>query len=127
MATLSCASNRGPVLDFVQRHLTHALRDRVRYRYVQPMVWQEGGGYRIESPCCSRNVDPQGGLIDIAWLLPADSDAAQALLPQLSEADGWVLCARDHRAHAWLPRHTSRHLNPLLELLCVDSDRVFWP
>lgn len=131
VSTLPCtsANTRGPVLDFVQRRLTQALRERVRYRYVQPMVWHEGEGkgYRIESPCCSRNVDPQGGLIDIAWLLPADSEAARTLLPQLTDEDGWLLCARDHQTHTWVPRHTSPHLNPLLDLLCVDSDRVFWP
>ena len=46
------------VLGFVRPFIKRALRDRVRYRYVQPLVLQDGEGLRIQAPCCSRNVDP---------------------------------------------------------------------
>jgi hypothetical protein len=56
------------VVDFTQRRIERALRERARYRYVSPRVLRDADGFRIESPCCSRNVDPGGGVIDIARL-----------------------------------------------------------
>ncbi len=103
----------GQVLDFMALRLERALRQRVRYRYVQPNVLHEGESFRIESPCCSRNVDPQGGVIDIALLAPG--------------GQGWRLFSRDHIAHAWILRHEDEQLDALLDLLCVDSERQFWP
>lgn len=102
-----------PVLDLIQRRLERALRGRARYRYVRPRVLREGQAYRVESRCCSRNVDPQGGVIDIALLTPA-------------EHAGWQLHARDHAAGAWVAQH-SGSLDELLELLCVDAQRRYWP
>ena len=60
----------GQVHDLLQHRLERALRERVRYRYVTPNVLREGTSYRIQSPCCSRTVDPSGGVIDIALLVP---------------------------------------------------------
>lgn len=102
------------VRDFIQHRLERALRQRLRYRYVRPRVLREGESYRIESPCCSRNVDPGGGMIDIALLVPG---AAQR----------WCLCARDHANSTWVPRFQDQPLAQLLDLLCVDSERQFWP
>lgn len=102
------------IVDFTQRQIERALRERARYRYVRPRVLRERDGYRIESPCCSRNVDPQGGLIDIARLV-------------LDASGSWHLQARDHAAHRWVERHESADLARLLELLRVDAARVFWP
>lgn len=102
------------VLDFMQHRLEHALRQRVRYRYVQPRVLRVGDGYRVESPCCSRNVDSQGGVIDIALLTPV-------------QPRGWQLHARDHANGTWMPQHESEQLDELLDLLCVDAQRLFWP
>src|SRR5665647_817969 len=50
--------NGGHARDFMLHRLERALRERVRYRYVQPRVLREGESFRIQSPCCSRNVDP---------------------------------------------------------------------
>lgn len=108
------AAGGGRVLDFMQRRLERALRQRVRYRYVRPRVLREGDGFRVESPCCSRNVDPDGGVIDIALLTP--------LAPR-----GWRLHSRDHAAGAWVPHEDSEALDELLDLLCLDAQRLFWP
>lgn len=107
----ACAD--GPVPDLIQRRLERALRRRARYRYVQPRVLREGDAYRVESRCCSRNVDPQGGVIDIALLTP-------------TERPGWQLHARDHAAGTWV-RQQSGSLDELLEVLCVDAQRRYWP
>jgi len=108
------AAPDGQVLDFMQRYLEHALRQRQRYRYVQPRVWRQGDALRIEAPCCSRNVDPAGGVIDIALLAPLTGG-------------GWALHARDHAADNWLLQQESAQLCELLDLLCVDTQRRFWP
>lgn len=91
-----------------------ALARRARYRYVQPSVLPEGAGWKIASPNCSRNIDPNGGEIDIAWFQPL--------------ADGrWLLHARDHAAGAWRASCCTPTLAAALELVCVDEDRVYWP
>lgn len=100
----------GFMLPFIER----ALKDRVRYRYVQPVVRQEGESFRIQAPCCSRNVDPEGGVIDIALLCSA--------------ADGsWSLQARDHTAGIWVPQADGLSLGEALDTVCVDAERTFWP
>lgn len=104
----------GPVSDFMIYRLERALRERVRYRYVEPLVLREGESFRIQSPCCSRNVDPSGGLIDIALLTPG--------------ADGgWSLSARDHAKSVWRTCLQGKPLDTVLDALCVDSERQFWP
>lgn len=102
------------VRDLIQARVVRALRQRTRYRYVRPRVLREGPGYRVESPCCSRNVDPAGGTIDIALLLP---DAAQR----------WCLLARDHAQGRWTPKLEHVPLDVALDTLCADAERVFWP
>lgn len=104
----------GQVHDLMQRRLERALRQRVRYRYVQPSVLREGDSFRIQSPCCSRNVDPTGGLIDIALLVPHESGR-------------WCLCSRDHTQATWVAQFQDQPLNLLMDLLCVDTERQFWP
>ena len=104
----------GPVADFTQHRIERALRERARYRYVCPRVERTPDGYRIESPCCSRNVDPAGGVIDIAWLA--------------QDAGGlWRLHARDHALRRWVEQCASADLGALLDVLCADAARVFWP
>ncbi len=112
-ATVSAAAN-AQVFDLLQRRLQHALRERVRYRYVRPKVLLEDGCYRIQSPCCSRRVDPAGGLIDIALLVPHADQR-------------WSLCWRDHATQTWATRSQNETLSAVLDLLCVDADRQFWP
>lgn len=107
-AVLSCQ-----VHDLLQHRLEKALRRRLRYRYVRPNVLAEGAGYRIQSPCCSRKVDPSGGLIDIARLTHVDQC--------------WHLSARDHTTHTWIDRFQHESFDTVLNLLCTDSEREFWP
>ena len=104
---------RCQIHDLLQHRLERALRERVRYRYVRPNVLAEGTSYRIQSPCCSRTVDPSGGLIDIALLT--------------LEGKCWHLSARDHHTHTWVERFQHESLDTVLNLLCIDSEREFWP
>jgi hypothetical protein len=113
MPALSVAPTSAQVLDLVVRRVERALKERVRYRYVKPLVLREGESYRIQSPCCSRKVDPNGGLIDIALLVP-------------HEGSHWCLCSRDHTNSTWEPRHQDASLDVLLDLLCLDSEHQFW-
>jgi len=101
------------VLDLDRLRIERALRHRVRYRYVHPQVVRVVDGWRIASPCCSRNVDAQGGVIDIAWL---------RLAPPI-----WHLYARDHARQMWIEQECSAHLYELLDTICLDPQRVFWP
>ncbi len=88
-----------------------ALQERVRYRYVQPVVVPAACGWKIVSPCCSRNVDPHGGIIDVAWLEPGW--AAGACTPRPPPA-------------ALGPHSEAAELAPLLDRFCGQR-RVFWP
>jgi hypothetical protein len=38
-----------------------------------PRVLREGLGWKVVSPNCSRNIDREGGEIDIAWLVPTQT------------------------------------------------------
>jgi hypothetical protein len=100
----------GFMLPFIER----ALKDRVRYRYVQPTVLQEGTSFRIEAPCCSRNVDPDGGVIPVARLTPAPDGS-------------WSLQLHDHAAGQWRPYAEPMSLGEALDTVCVDAERKFWP
>lgn len=104
------------VHDMDKVRIERALRQRVRYRYVQPQI--ERGtrgeeGWIITSPCCSRNIDPTGGVIDIARIEPVEG--------------AWALYFKDHVHDRWVLHDESRHLQPLLDEICVDPMRVFWP
>ena len=98
-----------------RKRIERALDQRERYRYVTPHVIQddEEYGYRIESPCCSRNVEPDGGIIDIALL--------KYLKPH------WVLYYKDHAYSTWVLHSAVDTLSSALEILLPDEDRVFWP
>lgn len=102
------------VVGFMQPYIERALKDRVRYRYVQPTVLTEGEGFRIEAPCCSRNVDREGGVIPIALLTPYPDGS-------------WSLHARDHAAGTWVTQAQGLSLVEALDTLCVDAERRFWP
>jgi hypothetical protein len=108
------ASSPAVVSTLMLYRLERALRERVRYRYVRPRVLQEGEAFRIQSPNCSRNVDPAGGVIDIALLVPHGTNS-------------WRLSARDHAAGEWVPRLQHATLDDVLDALCIDHDRQFWP
>lgn len=103
------------VADLTLRRVERALRERTRYRYVRPRVLRDETGWCIESPCCSRNVDPGGGVIAIARLMPR------------GPVPVWQLFARDHRAGSWILHTESEQLDELLDMICIDRERVFWP
>ena len=101
-----------------QHRIERALRERVRYRYVKPEVLSEqvgvGEAYRVQSPNCSRNIDPKGGVIDIALLVSHGTNV-------------WCLCARNHAVGAWEPALQGAALDDALDALCLDPARRFWP
>ena len=103
-----------PVVNFTQPFIERALKERVRYRYVQPSVLRDGEGFRIEAPCCSRNVNAEGGVIDIARLTPAPDGS-------------WALQARDHAAGQWIAYANGMSLGEALDTVCIDAERKFWP
>lgn len=118
------------VCDLIAWRVLRALAERVRYRYVQPRVWREGDGFRIESPCCSRNIQHDGGVIDIAWLLPPGVPHTT----ETGDAEGWPAAAnlwrlysRNHGQACWQLQEQADKLDDLLDVLCLDSQRVFWP
>ena len=100
--------------DFDRKRIERALKARKRYRYVSPSVAPVTGGYRVESPCCSRNIDPDGGVIDVALLLhdPANRH--------------WWLFCKDHGIGAWRLHSIHERIAAALDLLGEDPDRAFW-
>jgi hypothetical protein len=100
--------------DLDQKRIERALRARRRYRYVLPKVLAVDRGYRIESPCCSRNIDADGGIIDVA------------LFQYDAEQEVWQIYRKDHRSGAWELHSTLLRLLEVLELLNTDPERKFW-
>lgn len=96
------------------KRIARLLEKRSRYRYVSPRVEARDDGYRIVSPCCSRNVDSQGGEIDIARL---EYDEANRM---------WRLYSKDHARDEWLYYDSGRELDAVLMSLLADPYRVFW-
>jgi hypothetical protein len=101
--------------EFDCKRIERSLSKRVRYRYVSPNVIPdvEEKGYRIESPCCSRNIEPSGGIIDIALV--------KYFAPH------WLLYRKDHEYSTWVLHSVVDTLNEALEILLPDEERVFWP
>ena len=103
----------GQVVTLDRLRIERGIGRRGRYRYVVPRVEREGLGWKVVSPNCSRNVDPLGGEIDIAWLVPT--------------SDGrWLLHARDHAQGCWQLRGAGLTLADALARLCEDPAREFW-
>jgi hypothetical protein len=100
--------------EFDRKRIERTLKTRQRYRYVTPRVAETEGGYRIESPCCSRNIDRSGGVIDVALLL---HDAEQAR---------WQLFRKDHASRVWVLDGDYDLLVQLLTRLSADPERIFW-
>ncbi|MCJ2185678.1 DUF3024 domain-containing protein [Novosphingobium beihaiensis] len=94
--------------------VTRSLEQRERYKYVTPTVLSVADGYLVRSPCCSRNVDPEGGEIDVALLTWDDG---------LRE---WSLSRRDHAAQCWIEDGRFARLGELLMRLNADPARQFW-
>ncbi|MGC3962846.1 MAG: hypothetical protein QM803_05800 [Rhodocyclaceae bacterium] len=98
---------------FIRRRVLHALSRRHRYLYVQPQVSLHRGGWLVTCPCCSRNVNPQGGVIDIALLM--------------RDTKSWLLFAKQHPDGRWQLKYVDEDLDAVLDMLCHDPLRVFWP
>lgn len=100
--------------EFDYKRIIRALEQRRRYRYVTPTVLATANGYRIQSPCCSRNIDPDGGVVDIALLL-------------FDKGKGnWRLLRKDHLAGVWEFDSEFFRLTELLRHLNEDAGRRFW-
>lgn len=113
MGDAGLAGGRHPN-DVDRKRIERALEARARYRYVSPEVRADAGGYRIESPCCSRNIDEAGGVIDIARLEYAD------------DAQRWRLYRKDHGRGEWTLAGEFAVLAALLQVLNRDPERIFW-
>lgn len=100
--------------DLDRKRIERAMKERKRYRYVTPVVVPVEGGYRIESACCSRNIDPEGGVVDIALILFAPADAP------------WQLFRRNHDVKEWELHSTYERIFDLLNELNTDDGRQFW-
>jgi hypothetical protein len=94
-------------------HILFGIAQRRRYKYVQPRVEREGLGWKIVSPNCSRNIDPSGGEIDIAWFVPANEGA-------------WLLYARCHAHACWVLKASGLALAAALATVCEDTRREYW-
>lgn len=100
--------------DLDYKRIERALQSRRRYRYVTPILLRTANGYRVQSPCCSRNIDPDGGVIDIALLL-------------FDEKKGnWRLLRKDHTLGVWELDSEYVRLAELLSYLNEDAERRFW-
>jgi hypothetical protein len=97
-----------------RKRIERALEQRMRYRYVTPSVHEARDGYRITSPCCSRRIRSDGGVIDIAWLQYIDS------------ARSWGLFRKDHERSCWELRSQFASLMAALDELIRDPEHVYW-
>ncbi|MDD2876983.1 MAG: hypothetical protein PHT60_05245 [Acidiphilium sp.] len=114
-STVTEATERLPHPNDVDRkRIERALEARMRYRYVAPRVLAVAGGYRIESPCCSRNIDTEGGVIDVA------------LIAYQTDTKTWCLYQKNHAQDSWTFENSYCRLNEALEQLNTDPERKFW-
>jgi hypothetical protein len=100
--------------DLDYKRIERSLQSRRRYRYVAPLLLKTASGYRIQSPCCSRNIDPDGGIIDVAMLLFDDGGRC------------WRLLRKNHALGEWELDSEYARLAELLSYLNEDPDRRFW-
>lgn len=100
--------------DVDRKRIERALQERKRYRYVVPNVVPATDGYRITSPCCSRNIDSDGGIIDIAFV------------QYVQLGNRWRLYRMDHTAAQWVLCVEVASLRELLQELNDDTQRIFW-
>lgn len=96
------------------RRIERMLQKRARYLYVVPRVEMTASGYLIQSPCCSRNIDAEGGMVDIALL---EYDAGLGV---------WKLFRKDHTEGGWEFFMLERSLQVLMDCINRDTARLFW-
>lgn len=97
-----------------RKRIECALGSRRRYRYVSPGVRPVKGGYLVESPCCSREIDKDGRVIEVALI---HHDAVCGL---------WKLFWKDHARGIWQFHSVHQRLSAAIDELNADLDRVFW-
>ncbi|MGY3238015.1 hypothetical protein ACVWZ4_001327 [Bradyrhizobium sp. USDA 4472] len=97
-----------------RKRIERGLCERKRYLYVSPSVRLVRGGYLIESPCCSRNIDKDGALVDVALIL---YDAVSGI---------WKLFRKNHAVGIWEIYSLYDRLTPAIEELSADPERLFW-
>lgn len=100
--------------EFDRMRMERAIARRRRYRYVSPSVHVIGDGYVVRSPCCSRTVDPQGGVVDVA------------MIRYRSSPQPWLLYRKDHDSQEWSLHAAYERLVELLGYLNADPARRFW-
>ena len=100
--------------EFDRKRIERSLEKRKRYRYVAPTEHMVTDGYRIDSPCCSRNVDPEGGVVDVA------------LLQYMEGPQPWRLYRKQHHSGQWHLHGLYERLVELLDQLNADPQRLFW-
>jgi hypothetical protein len=98
---------------FERKQVELAIKKRKRYRYVRPAVRTVPEGILIESPCCSRRIDPSGGIVDIA------------LMQHLPSGE-WRLYSKDHSSATWKLHSSHARLADVLGPVTDDPERVFW-
>jgi DUF3024 family protein len=100
--------------DLDRKRIERALKSRKRYRYVLPIVAPATDGYHVKSPCCSRNIDKEGGIVDVALLC---HDQANGM---------WKLLWKDHGKGVWELHSVHQRLTAALDELNTDPERIFW-
>ena len=85
-----------------RRRIERAIGNRKRYRYVSPSVHSIDEGYCVKSPCCSRNIDPDGGVVDIA------------IVQYGQGAPPWWLFRKEHSTGKWQLHAKFERLGELL-------------
>lgn len=97
-----------------RKRIERALISRKHYRYVFPSVTPVKAGYLIESPCCSRNIDNDGGEIDVALF---HYDAVSGI---------WKLFFKNHARGSWKFYSIFHRLASAIDELNTDPERLFW-
>jgi hypothetical protein len=107
----------GGVVALAPVRIARALKQRERYRYVQPRVERldDGAdtGWKVVSPNCSRQVDAGGGEIDIAWFVQGADRS-------------WRLHARDHGNGHWRLVASGLTMDEAITRVCLDPLREYW-
>ncbi len=111
--TVSVAASPHPN-ELDRRRIERAIANRKRYKYVTPSVHSIDDGYCVRSPCCSRKIDPDGGVVDVA------------IVQYGQGAPPWGLYRKDHSAGEWWLYAKFERLGELLEQLNADPQRAFW-
>ncbi|MCK1429151.1 DUF3024 domain-containing protein [Bradyrhizobium sp. 87] len=84
------------------------------FRKHSPSVTPVKAGYLIESPCCSRNIDNDGGQIDVALF---HYDAVSGI---------WKLFFKNHARGSWKFYSIFHRLASAIDELNTDPERPFW-